>query len=369
MDSQGDILQQIFDSLVDNFQSAFCSVFGTFCISHATIDPPPLAVGAGTADASFFGAVPDGAHVLATCGGVCKGSTVATLAHPGTALLPLTGQLAAEEVVVALVWATAGTDLDLRLSFRADGDERCLVSAGRPSCGDATHAIMRGVAGEGTAHGVEFVTIKPLRATDYHVWIHAAAGTVEAADAYMYVFDAGGLVSVKAAAPPVCGATTAAEAATQCVYYDDPAFANAESGKAIWAAPEANRLLGEHTEAMCLEGLGLGSVVKPLVVERQRHYTAEAFDTAQLVDGCDAPRECEVAADDAVWHCSAIVERGIFRCPGAMRHMVFCDPGSECDPAAALDAAVTDAAAVRAAMCAAPTPAPTLQPIALTLDL
>ena len=110
------------------------------------------------------------------------------------------------------------------------------------------------------------------------------------------------------------------------------------------------------------------SVVKPLVVERQRHYTAEAFDTAQLVDGCDAPRECEVAADDAVWHCSAIVERGIFRCPGAMRHMVFCDPGSECDPAAALDAAVTDAAAVRAAMCAAPTPAPTLQPIALTLD-
>ena len=186
----------------------------------------------------------------------------------------------------------------------------------------------------------------------------------------MYVFDAGGLVSVKAAAPPVCGATTAAEAATQCVYYDDPAFANAESGKAIWAAPEANRLLGEHTEAMCLEGLGLGSVVKPLVVERQRHYTAEAFDTAQLVDGCDAPRECEVAADDAVWHCSAIVERGIFRCPGAMRHMVFCDPGSECDPAAALDAAVTDAAAVRAAMCVAPpTPAPTLQPIALTLDL
>jgi hypothetical protein len=128
MDSQGDILQQIFDSLVDNFQSAFCSVFGTFCISHATIDPPPLAVGAGTADASFFGAVPDGAHVLATCGGVCKGSTVATLAHPGTALLPLTGQLAAEEVVVALVWATAGTDLDLRLSFRADGDERCVAA-------------------------------------------------------------------------------------------------------------------------------------------------------------------------------------------------------------------------------------------------
>ena len=45
MESQGDILQQIFDSLVDNFQSAFCSVFGTFCLSHATIDPPPLAVG------------------------------------------------------------------------------------------------------------------------------------------------------------------------------------------------------------------------------------------------------------------------------------------------------------------------------------
>ena len=42
---------------------------------------------------------------------------------------------------------------------------------------------------------------------------------------------------------------TAAEAAAQCVYYDDPAFVNAESGKAIWAAPEANRLLGEHTEA------------------------------------------------------------------------------------------------------------------------
>ena len=37
--------------------------------------------------------------------------------------------------------------------------------------------------------------------------------------------------------------------------------------------------------------------------------------------------------------------------------------------AAALDVAVTDAAAVRAAMCVAPpTPSPTLQPIALTLD-
>ena len=84
--------------------------------------------GAPAIVASFFGAVPDGAHVLATCGGVCKGSTVATLAHPGTALLPLTGQLAAEEVVVALVWATAGADLDLRLSFRADGDERCVAA-------------------------------------------------------------------------------------------------------------------------------------------------------------------------------------------------------------------------------------------------
>ena len=272
--------------------------------------------------------------------------------------MPLTGQLAADEVVVALVWATAGTDLDLRLGFRADDDERCLVSAGRPSCGDAMHTI----AGE----GVEFISIKPFRATDYHVWVH---GNVEAAEAHVYVFDAGGLVSVKAAAPPVCGATTAAEAAAQCVYYDDPAFVNAEAGKAIWAAPEANRLLGEHTEALCLEGLGLGSTVKPLVVERQRHYTAEAFDRAQLVDGCDAPRECETA-DHAVWHCSSIIERGIFRCPGAMRHMVFCDAGFECDPAAALAVAVTDAAAVRAAMCVAPpTPAPTLQPIALTLDL
>ena len=320
----------------------------------------PLAVGASAADASFFGTVPDGAFVEATCGGACAGTTKATLAHPGTALLPLTGQLAADEVVVALVWATAGTDLDLRLGFRADDDERCLVSAGRPKCGDATHTIV--------GEGVEFISIKPFRATDYHVWVHAAAGTVEAADAYVYVFDAGGLVSMKAAAPPVCGATTAAEAAAQCIYYDDPAFVNAEAGKAIWAAPEANRLLGEHTEAMCLEGLGLGSTVKPLVVERQRHYTAEAFDTAQLVDSCDAPRECD-AADHAVWHCSAIIERGVFRCPGAMRRMVFCDPGYECDPAAVLDVAVTDAAAVRAAMCVAPpTPAPTLQPIALTLD-
>ena len=232
----------------------------------------PLAVGAIAADASFFGTVPDGAFVEATCDGACAGTTKATLAHPGTALLPLTGQLAADEVVVALVWATAGTDLDLRLGFRADDDERCLVSAGRPSCGDATHTIAGG--------GVEFISIKPFRATDYHVWVHAAAGTVEAAQAYVYVFDAGGLVSVKAAAPPVCGATTAAAAAAQCVYYDDPAFVNAEAGKAIWAAPEANRLLGEHTEALCLEGLGLGSTVKPLVVERQRHYTAEAFDTA-----------------------------------------------------------------------------------------
>ena len=175
---------------------------------------------------------------------------------------------------------------------------------------------------------------------------------------------------MKSAAPPVCGATTAAEAASQCVHYDDPAFVNAESGKAIWAAPEANRLLGEHTEALCLEGLGLGSTVKPLVVERQRHYTAEAFDRAQLVDSCDAPRECEIAAEHAVWHCSSIVERGIFRCPGAMRHMVFCDAGYECNPSATLEVAVTDAAAVRAAMCVAPpTPAPTLQPIALTLDL
>ncbi|CAH0375486.1 unnamed protein product [Pelagomonas calceolata] len=189
-------------------------------------------------------------------------------------------------------------------SFRADDDERCLVSAGRPNCGDATHTI----AGE----GLEFISIKPFRATDYHVWIH---GNVEAAQAYVYVFDAGGLVSVKAAAPPVCGATTAAEAATQCVYYDDPAFVNAESGKAIWAAPEANRLLGEHTEALCLEGLGLGSVVKPLVVERQRHYTAEAFDTAQLVDSC-SPLVSAKPRTSAVWHCSAIIERGVFRCPG-----------------------------------------------------
>ena len=321
----------------------------------------PLALG-GVTEASFFGTVPDGAFVEATCDGACAGTTKATLAHPGTALLPLTGQLAADEVVVALAWPTAGTDLDLRLSFRADDDERCLVSAGRPSCGDATHTI----AGE----GVEFISIKPFRATDYHVWVQAATGNIENADAYVYVFDAGGLVSMKAAAPPVCGATTAAEAVTQCIYYDDPAFSNAQAGEAIWAAPEANRLLGEHTEALCLEGLGLGSTVKLLVVERQRHYTAEAFASAQLVDSCDAPRECEIAADHAVWHCSSIIERGIFRCPGAMRHMVFCDAGFECDPAAALAVAVTDAAAVRAAMCVAPpTPAPTLQPIALTLDL
>ena len=232
----------------------------------------PLALG-GVAEASFFGTVPDGAFVEANCGGACAGSTKATLAHPGTALLPLTGQLAADEVVVALVWATSGTDLDLRLGFRADDDERCLVSAGRPSCGDATHTI----AGE----GVEFISIKPFRATDYHVWAQAHSGNVEAADAYVYVFDAGGLVSMKAAAPPVCGATTAAEAAAQCVYYDDPAFVNAESGKAIWAAPEANRLLGEHTEAMCLEGLGLGSTVKPLVVE----HPAQILAAVELREG------------------------------------------------------------------------------------
>ena len=88
----------------------------------------PLAVGASAGDASFFGTVPDGAFVEATCDGACAGTTQATLAHPGTALLPLTGQLAADEVVVALVWATAGTDLDLRLSFRADGDERCVAA-------------------------------------------------------------------------------------------------------------------------------------------------------------------------------------------------------------------------------------------------
>ena len=87
----------------------------------------PLALG-GVAEASFFGTVPDGAFVEATCDGACAGTTKATLAHPGTALLPLTGQLAADEVVVALVWATAGTDLDLRLSFRADGDERCVAA-------------------------------------------------------------------------------------------------------------------------------------------------------------------------------------------------------------------------------------------------
>ncbi len=86
----------------------------------------PLALG-GVAEASFFGTVPDGAFVEATCDGACAGTTKATLAHPGTALLPLTGQLAADEVVVALVWATSGTDLDLRLGFRADDDERCLT--------------------------------------------------------------------------------------------------------------------------------------------------------------------------------------------------------------------------------------------------
>ena len=222
--------------------------------------------------------------------------------------------------------------------------------------------------------GINWITIKPFRATDYHVWVRAPwagrGGSIEAVDAHIYIFDAGGLKTMAAVAPPVCGATTAEEAASQCVHYDDPAFVDAESGKAIWAAPEANALLSEHTEALCLSGTSLdGSVARPIVVERQRHYTAEAFDTAQLVDNCNAPHECEIAADHAVWHCSSIVERGIFRCPGAMRHMVFCDAGYECDPAAALDATVTDAAAVRAAMCVAPpTPAPTLQPIALTLD-
>ena len=332
-------------------------------VLRAALIDAPLAVGAGTAAASFFGAIPDGARVEATCGGACAGATEATLAHPGTALLPVTGRLADDEVVIALIWAGAGTDLDLRLSFRADDNERCLVSAGRPSCGDATHAIVNGAASD--AHGVEFISIRPFRATDYQVWVHAMTGNVENADAWVYVFDRNGLVSVKAAASPICGATNGgADAISQCVHYDDPSFGHPEDGKAIWAAPEANRKLGEHTEALCLEGLGgLGSVA-PLVVERQRHYTAEAFGNALLVDGCDAPRECD-AVDDAHWHCSSIVERGIFRCPGAMRHMVFCDAGDACDPAAELGEDVRgpwpiDPDAVRAAMCVdPPTPAPT----------
>ena len=212
-----------------------------------------------------------------------------------------------------------------------DDDKRCLVSAGRPSCGDATHGIVRDAPGNGRP-GVEFVKVSPVRETDYHVWVRAPRGGIEASSALVYVFDQRGLVGSQtyAAAPLPCAAETIHEGA-DCAFYDDPSFV--DDAAPVWASP-TNWFLSEHTSSVCLRSARVDGAFRKTLRETQRHYTARGWDRARLVDECGAAPECDFVDDDA-WHCSRLIERGIFRCPGAARRMRFCDVGSKCVDAGA----------------------------------
>ena len=386
-------------------------------LAEASVVAPLLG---GAVDAAFAADPPEGASAAGSCGGACGGGGASYGAFRyasedavATALVPLVGAVGADDAVFVLVWGPLrsaadaadkrGTppDLDLRVTFLADEatGERCLVSAGQPACGDAALDATYGSVDVAAAradgspvverYGVEHVVVSPLRDTAYTLWVHNpprddedAEQPVQLADAAVYVFGAAGLVGGEAlaAAPPACGATNAS-AGLKCENYDYPVFADPAplrfstgAARTVWSAPADNRRRAEYTAAVCVDAAFDGDHFDPIAYEVQRHYTAQGWAHAQRVAACDAPRECD-GADAAVWHCSSLLENGLFRCPGAMHGMLYCDAGTRCDADAAADAAVDDP---RATMCvadgaeapsAAPTYGPTLNLFSIVIPL